>query len=143
MKAWSVLAGVAIIAAACGGGGGGGNSPTGPSAPSGSQNTVTIGGSGVTPSTIRIEVGQSVQFANNASRNVEVQSDPHEVHDLCPPLNAVGMLAPGQNRATGAFTIRGTCTYHDHGNPDDGRFRGTILVGVQEPGPAPDYRTSQ
>ena len=142
MKALSVLAGLALVAAACGGGGGG-SSPTGPSAPSGSQNTVTIGGSGVTPSTVRIEVGQQVRFVNNASRNIEVTSDPHPTHELCPPINnEVGMLTPGQSKSA-TFTVRGTCAYHDHGNPDDGRFRGTILVGVQEPGPAPDYRTTQ
>lgn len=145
MKAWSVLAGLAVlVATACGGGSGSGGGPTGPSPnPGGSQTTITIGSSGVNQSQVRIEVGQQVQFTNNASRNVQIQSDPHEAHDLCPPLNAVGMLTTGQSRMTQAFTVRGTCSFHDHTNATDSRFRGTILVGVTEPGPAPDYRTVQ
>jgi plastocyanin len=146
MNARSVLAGFALLAAACGGGssGGGGGSPTGPTGGGGQQAaTITINSSGVSQQQVRIEVGQQVQFANSATRNVEIQSDPHEVHNLCPPLNAVGTLTPGQSKTTGTFTVRGTCTYHDHTNADDGRFRGSILVGVNEPGPAPDYRTSQ
>jgi plastocyanin len=146
MNARSVLAGAALLAAACGGGGdGGGNTPTGPSpGPGGSQvTTVTISGAGVSPSQVRIEVGQQVRFVNNASRNVEVTSDPHPTHELCPPINnEASTVTPGQSK-TVTFTVRGTCTYHDHLIPDDGRFRGAILVGVQEPGPAPDYRTSQ
>jgi plastocyanin len=145
MDARTVLVGMALVATACGGGsGGGGGNPTGPSpSPGGSQTSVTIAAAGVNPSQIRIEVGQQVQFVNNASRNVQVTSDPHPTHELCPPLNdQVGMLAPGQSK-TATFTQRGTCTYHDHGSPDDTRFRGSILIGVTEPGPAPDYRTAQ
>jgi plastocyanin len=142
MNARSVLAGMALLAAACGGGGSGGGSPTGPSGGGSQTATITINSTGVSQQQVRIEVGQQVQFSNSATRNVEIQSDPHEVHNLCPPLN-VGTMTPGQSRMTAAFTVRGTCTYHDHTNPDDGRFRGTILVGVVEPGPAPDYRTSQ
>jgi plastocyanin len=141
MNLRSVLAGLALLAAACGGGGSGGGSPTGPSTGGGSQTpTITIGAQGVNQQQIRIEVGQTVQFTNNATRNVEIQSDPHEVHNLCPPLN-IGAITPGQTRPSATFTVRGTCTFHDHTNANDGRFRGTILVGVQEPGPAPDYRT--
>jgi hypothetical protein len=143
MNARSVLAGIALLAAACGGGGGssGGGTPTGPT---GAPQTATINitTSGVSQQQVRIEVGQQVQFSNNASRNVEIQSDPHNVHDLCPPLN-VGTMTPGQSRMTNTFTVRGTCTFHDHTNAEDGRFRGAILVGVSEPGPAPDYRTAQ
>jgi hypothetical protein len=144
MNARSFLAGIALLAAACGGGGGssgGGGSPTGPTGTPQST-TITINAAGVSQQQVRIEIGQQVQFSNNASRNVEIQSDPHNVHNLCPPLN-VGTMTPGQTRTTSAFTVRGTCTYHDHTNAEDGRFRGAILVGVSEPGPAPDYRTSQ
>lgn len=144
MNSRGVLAGVALLATACGGGGGGGGSPTGPSPnPGGSQsNTITIGAAGVTPQQVRIEVGQQVRFVNSGSRSMEVTSDPHPTHESCPPINEVGMLAPGQTKSA-TFTVRGTCTFHDHGNPDDSRFRGAILVGVVDPGPPPDYRTSQ
>jgi hypothetical protein len=144
MNARTVLAGIALFAAACGGGGGssGGSTPTGPTGGGPQTTTINITAAGVSQQQVRIEVGQQVQFSNNAARNVEIQSDPHNVHDLCPPLN-VGTMTPGQSRMTNTFSVRGTCTYHDHTNADDGRFRGSILVGVTEPGPAPDYRTSQ
>jgi plastocyanin len=142
MNARSVLAGMALLAAACGGGGGsGGGSPTGPTG-GGGPATITITSSGISQQQVRIEVGQQVQFSNSSSRNVDIESDPHNVHNLCPPVN-VGTMTPGQSRTSNTFTVRGTCSYHDHTNPDDTRFRGTILVGVTEPGPAPDYRTAQ
>jgi plastocyanin len=144
MNARSVLAGIALLAAACGGGGGsGGGSPTAPSGGGGPQTAaITINSNGLSTQQVRIEVGQQVQFTNSGTRNVDIESDPHEVHNLCPPVN-VGTMTPGQSRMTASFTVRGTCTFHDHTSPDDGRFRGTILVGVAEPGPAPDYSTSQ
>jgi len=147
MEARTLLAAAALAAAACGGGGGSGGSsgsPTSPSpTPGGSQvTTITINSAGLNPGQVRIEVGQQVQFVNNASRGIQVSSDPHPTHEGCPPVNDIGMLAPGQSRAA-TFTQRGTCSYHDHGNPDDTRYRGTILVGVGEPGPPPDYRTTQ
>jgi hypothetical protein len=98
MNARSVLAGIALLAAACGGGGGGsssgGGNPTGPSGTP-QATTITINAAGVSQQQVRIEIGQTVQFSNNASRNVEIQSDPHNVHDLCPPLN-VGTMTPAR-----------------------------------------------
>ena len=124
MNVRTLVAGAAVLAAACGGGSSGsGSSPTGPSpTPTGSQNTITISNAGVNPAQVRIEVGQQVQFVNSASRNVQVSSDPHPTHVMCPPINEVGMLPPGQSRAV-TFTQRGTCTYHDHATPEDSRFR--------------------
>jgi plastocyanin len=144
MDARSGLAALALIATACGGGtGSGSGNPTSPSpTPGGSQTTVTIAAGGVNPTQLRIEVGQQVQFVNSATQNIQIASDPHPTHGSCPPLDQLGMLTPGQSRAV-TFTQRGTCTYHDHGRPEDSRFRGSILIGVTEPGPAPDYRTAQ
>jgi len=144
MKASHLVLSIALLAAACGGGGGGGGSstPTGPSAPSGpSQTTIVVSNQGVNPNQVRIEIGSSVTFVNQASANKEMNSDPHPTHELCPPFQSIGMMTPGQSK-TATFTVRGTCTFHEHGAPDDSRFRGTILVGVNEPGPAPDYRTA-
>lgn len=133
---------VAASAMACGGGGGGGGgTPTSPSPSPGGVTTITLTSAGVSTQTVRIDVGQQVRFVNNASRSVDVASDPHLVHNMCPPLN-LGMMASGQEK-TATLPQRGTCTYHDHLNPEDARFRGTILVGVSEPGPGPDYRTVQ
>jgi len=146
MKLSQILCGTALFAVACGGGGYSGGSPTAPSPPAGGtgggQTTIIVGNAGVNPNQVRIEVGSSVTFTNNSSRTLEMNSDPHPTHEMCPPMSAIGVLAPGQSH-TATFTVRGTCTYHEHNTPDDGRFRGTILVGVTEPGPAPDYRTTQ
>lgn len=126
----------ALALATCGGGGGGGDgTPTAPT-PAGPAATVTISSTGVSPNQVRVEVNQTVRFTNNSERTVEIHSDPHPTSDLCPPLNEVGTLAPGQSRPTGGLTRSGTCTYHDHANPDSG-IRGTILVGVSEPSPPP------
>ena len=143
------IVGVAIaVAVACGGGGGGGGTPPAGPSPSpapptgGVGATITMTTNGVSTQMTRIDVGQQVMFTNTGGRNIAVTSDPHPTHELCPPINEVGMLAPGQSRSA-RFTQRGTCSFHDHDNPDDNRFRGTILVGVTEPGPSPDYRTSR
>lgn len=122
--------------AACGGGGGG--TPTSPTTPpaGGPAATITITSSGASPDLVRIEVNQTVRFTNNSQRTIEIHSDPHPTSDLCPPLNEVGVLAPGQSHPTGSLTRARTCTFHDHANPDSG-IKGTILVGVSEPTPAP------
>lgn len=128
-----------LAVVACSGGGGGGGTSTSPSTtppPGGPAATITITSSGVSPEQVRIEVNQTVRFTNNSQRTVEIHSDPHPTSDLCPPLNEVGVLVPGQSHPTGLLTRARTCTFHDHANPDSG-IRGTILVGVSEPSPAP------
>jgi hypothetical protein len=138
--ALALIAAVAITVA-CGGGSGGGSSPTAPSATGPSMPTVTIGDNNISPNVVRIDVNQQVRFVNNATRSVQIASDPHPTHEMCPPMNELGMLTPGQSRNTGSFTRSGTCTFHDHGNPENSAFRGTILVSVNEPGPGPVYAT--
>lgn len=127
------------LTAACGGGGYSGGSPTSPTGTGAAPPTVTIGGGGVSPSVVRVDTNQQVRFTNNGSRSIQIHSDPHPTHEMCPPLNELGMLAVGQSRNTGSFTRPGTCTYHDHGDPGNSAFRGTILVSVNEPGPGPVY----
>ena len=68
-----------------------------------------------------------------------MHSDPHPTHQFCPPVNDVGMLSNGQNGETATFDRAGTCTYHDHLDPDNASFRGSIVVGdTPDPGPNPD-----
>jgi hypothetical protein len=69
-----------------------------------------------------------VQFVNNDSRAHDMDSDPHPEHTDCPPINAVGFLSPNQSRQTENLTIARTCGFHDHGNPDDARMKGTIVI---------------
>jgi hypothetical protein len=41
-------------------------------------------------------------------------SDPHPIHTACPEINVIGVLLPGQSRATSPFTSVKDCGYHDH-----------------------------
>lgn len=118
---------------ACGdgyGGGMGGGSPTSPStgAPGPVGATVTIANGTVSPQEVTISVGQSVTFQNNDNRARDMTSDPHPTHTNCPAINAVGVLQPGQGRATHGFGSAGTCGYHDHLDPDNPAVRGRIIV---------------
>jgi plastocyanin len=123
---------LAALVAACGGsstspsdsGSGGGSSTTpGPIAA-----TITITASGVSPKSVTIPVGSSVNFVNNDSKPHDMASDPHPVHTDCPPINLVGILSPGQSRATAAMSPARTCGFHDHNDDTNTSLRGTIVV---------------
>jgi plastocyanin len=115
---------------ACGDGYGGGGSPISPSTggPATVGATITIANGTVSPQEVTINVGQSVMFRNNDGRPRDMTSDPHPTHTNCPAINAVGVLQPGQERATHGFGAAGTCGYHDHIDPDNPAVRGRIIV---------------
>lgn len=135
----------AAISSACGGGGYGGNSssPTAPTGgnPSPAAITITLSEDGASPKQVQIANGQRVMFINRDSRVHEVMSDPHPIHNNCPPVNEVGRLAPGGSGQTGSMSLTGTCGFHDNLNDGDSRFRGQILIGTDVPGPSPGYVT--
>ena len=106
-----------MIVAACGG------SPSGPTA----DTTVTITGTGVAPSQVRVAVGSRVVFVNDDARPHTMSSDPVQVHTDCPAVNDVGFLNPGQLRTTGVLNVRRTCGFHDHTNENDPAFKGRIV----------------
>lgn len=131
------VVGVAALAVACGS-----KSSSSPTSPSSATNpTITITANGIDPVTLRIDVNQRVTFMNSSSSNREMHSAPHPLHTDCPPTNELPILAPGQSGRTGAYTIPGTCRFHDHNNPDNAGFHGQILVAVSEPGPGGTYST--
>ena len=130
----AILAAAALVLmAGCGGsssptspstGGGGTSSGAGPSGA-----TITIGSNGaVSPAQVTITRGQSVTFVNNDSRAHDMASNPHPVHTDCPPMNAVGILSPGQTKLTDAFTTARSCGFHDHNNPENASLQGTIVI---------------
>jgi plastocyanin len=91
--------------------------------------TITIGANGaVSPASVSISVGQTVTFVNSHNASHEMASDPHPAHTNCPSINTVGNLAAGQTRLTSAFTAAGTCTFHDHGDPNNNALKGTITI---------------
>ncbi len=126
-------------AAACGGSSGGGGSPTNPSPTTGGPAaTITITDNGVSPEVIDISSGQRVEFVNTGSRMRQIFSTPHGLHTDCPPLNDVGELTAGQRKMTGALNTTRQCGFHDHMDPSNNAFRGTIRVGTTS-GPVPEY----
>lgn len=123
-----------VALAACGGG----SSPTAPevgdgggSAPGPSGATITIANNQVTPASVTIRSGQSVTFVNNNGRGHNVTSDPHPTHTDCPAINAVGNMTNGQTRLTNALTAVRTCGFHNHDDPDNTNYRGSIIVIAQ------------
>jgi plastocyanin len=113
-----------------GGGGAGGGSPISPSTggPATVGATITIANGTVSPQEVTISAGQSVMLRNSDGRARDMTSDPHPTHTNCPAINAVGVLQPGQERATHGFGAAGTCGYHDHIDPDNPAVRGRIIV---------------
>ena len=67
-------------------------------------------------------------FVNNDSRRHDMTSDPHPEHNLCPEINQVGLLQPGQMRETGNLVAVRTCGFHDHENPDNSLLTGRLVI---------------
>jgi plastocyanin len=128
-----VVPGVVLLALALGACGG--SSPSSPSTPAPTPSpsapagpTVTLTSMGASPKMIQVPVGSRVTFVNQDNQVHEIFSDPHPIHTDCPPINDVGVLAPGESRATGVLTVARTCGYHDHGLPTNTLFQGTIVI---------------
>ena len=109
---------IALTLAACSGA---------PSAPSPAA-TISIGPTGIDRQEVRIKAWEYVTFVNNDVRPHTIVSDPVDAHSLCPPVNRVGLLQPGERRETGTLEIRRTCGFHDHNDPSDPSLRGRIVV---------------
>jgi len=114
-----LTAGAALVLSAC-------SDP--PSAPSPAA-TIRIGPNGPEPRELRIKIAQYVAFVNTDVRPHTIASDPVDEHSLCPPVNRVGLLQPGETRETGTLTSSNrTCSYHDHSDPSNASMRGRIVV---------------
>ena len=120
----------ACLAAGCGG------SSTGPSSSGGGNSggggsptttTITLTSSGASPRDITVAVGSRVTFVNNDSQPHDMDSNPHPEHTDCPPLN-VGFIAAGQQGITQNLTTARTCGFHDHNQPSNTAFQGTIRI---------------
>jgi plastocyanin len=107
-----------LLASACG------SPPTAPS----EDATITIGPTGVTPAEVRIKAWGRVKFVNDDTQPHTMVSDPIDVHNQCPALNEVGLLAPGESRTTGTLNLPRTCGFHDHTNQSNASLKGRIVV---------------
>jgi plastocyanin len=128
-----VVPGVVLLALALALGACGGSSPSSPSTPAPNPSappgsTVTLSAMGASPKMIQVPVGSRVTFVNQDTQVHEIFSNPHPIHTDCPPINDVGVLAPGESRATAVLTVARTCGYHDHGLPNNTLFQGTIVI---------------
>lgn len=107
--------------------------PAGPpapvtTAPPAGPPTVTISATGFSPLEITVPVAARVTFVNADRIGRDVASgldhnsrDCPEVdvvrHEECPPVNRVGLLAPGQQRDSSIFEAVRYCGFHDHLDP--------------------------
>jgi plastocyanin len=114
---------ILLVLAGCGGG-----SPAAPPPPA-NPYRITIGANGaVTPSEVTVPPGTRVLFTNNHNVAHDMTSDPHPEHNLCPELNQVGVLRPGEFRETGNLVTVRTCGFHDHNDPDNRNLQGSIVI---------------
>jgi len=89
---------------------------------------ITITSAGASPSTVSIAPGTRIRFVNSDTLPHTISSDPHPDHTACPAINQVDLLLPGQSRETGVLTTIRSCGFHDHNDPDDPRWTGTIQI---------------
>jgi hypothetical protein len=116
-----------ILLSSCGGG----STPSSPSTPGGGGDptiTITITSSGISPKQLTVAQGTRVLFTDNDTRTREMTSDPHPEHTDCVEINNIGFISPGQTKETGNLNVIRTCGYHYHGNPEDARFKGQIII---------------
>jgi hypothetical protein len=118
------MVGALLVLPACGGSGGPPTTPPPPSNPY----VFTITTAGVSPKELTVPQGTRVLFINNDNRRRNMTSDPHPEHDICPEINNVGLLNPGQMRETGNMVVVRTCGFHDHDDPDNVNVRGRIVI---------------
>ncbi len=118
----SVLGGAA---ASCGGH----SSPTEPMTGSTPMSTATIAlmSGGVSVHLLTVAPGSTVTFTNDDSAPHMIASDPHPIHTQCPELNGP-VLQPGGSFTATMANMTETCGFHDHLNPTNAAFQGTITV---------------
>lgn len=122
-----VIFGLTLAATACGGSSSSGT-PTSPTLSTAVQaTTITITSAGVSPNNIEVAQGARVLFVNNDTKAHNMVSDPHPEHTDCPPINSVGLLAPGRSVETGNLTIVRSCGFHDH-DDTNGKWKGQITI---------------
>jgi plastocyanin len=88
---------------------------------------VNVTDKGFTPSTLKIKVGQSVTWVNLSGQAHRITEDPYTAATAPHGLDSQEPIANGESY-TYTFDEAGTYTYHDHLNPTDNTFHGTIEV---------------
>ncbi len=79
--------------------------------------TFIITPNGIFPKKMVVDEGTRVKFINRDTVGRQMSSDPHPSHEICPPINDVGFLAPGQEGLTANMVLDPglhACGIHDH-----------------------------
>lgn len=92
-----------------------------------SGGSIALTAQGVSPKTTTVGFGARVTITNNDSAPHEFASNPHPVHTDCPEINAPVLMTGQSFTATMASKVE-TCGFHDHLNPTNAAFQGTIFV---------------
>lgn len=82
---------------------------------------------GLNPATVTIAAGTQVAWTNGDDAPHQVAADPHPLHNSIEGFDSDVTL---QKDEVFSFTFEkaGTYTYHDHLNPLDKRWQGTVIV---------------
>ncbi len=88
---------------------------------------VTYTASGVSPKTLAIHAGDTVEFRNTSTTDVWPASDPHSAHTQCAGFDARRALHRGEKYAL-TFPTATTCTYHSDVSPAASALQGTIII---------------
>lgn len=128
-----VLLLAAAVIAGCGGGStapaaeAGANGESQDAGATASSVTVTFSATGISPSTVRVARGGTVTFTNTDGAPHEPASNSHPTHMECPEFN-VGSLAQNASATATAGNAAKTCGFHDHLNPSNTAFQGTVVI---------------
>jgi len=88
---------------------------------------VSITASGVSPKNLTIRAGDTVRFRNESSVAIWPASDPHPTHTRCSGFDARRGLQLGEEYSL-TFSTAKTCSYHNHLNPSDTAYQGSIVI---------------
>jgi plastocyanin len=88
------------------------------------EDVISYDGNTFSPSTITVQVGETVQWLNVSQGSMQVASDPHPTHQNLPELGS-GAVVPVGEIFSFTFTETGRWDYHDHLNT---AARGVVIV---------------
>jgi len=88
---------------------------------------VSITKAGFAPATISIKAGTQVTWTNSDDQPHQVAADPHPKNDSIPGLDSDTTLLAGDSFSF-TFEKPDTYTYHDHLNPLNATWQGTVIV---------------
>ena len=89
--------------------------------------SVSITAGGLSPATITIRVGTQLTWTNNDSASHQPAADPHPLNNSIEGFDSDTTLLPGDSLSF-TFEKAGTYTYHDHLNPLNKKYQGTVVV---------------